>query len=70
MPSILEKCLHDIHLPNPKSSQNGLLCARHADSMRSTAAAAATDHRFRSEKISEVSKSKDRSSGSKPRGAA
>lgn len=29
--------------------------SRHADSMRSTAAAAATDHRFRSEKISEAS---------------
>eukprot|EP00435_Cladocopium_sp_Y103_P047252 s378_g13.t2 len=42
--------------------------SRHADSMRSTAAAAATDHRFRSEKISEVSRSKTgQGSGSKPR---
>lgn len=42
--------------------------SRHADSMRSTAAAAATDQRFRSEKISEVSRSKTgQGSGSKPR---
>lgn len=42
--------------------------SRHADSMRSTAAAAATEQRFRSEKISEVSKTKSgQGSGSKPR---
>lgn len=45
--------------------------SRHADSMRSTAAAAATDHRFRSEKISEMTARKSggqRESGSaKPR---
>ncbi|CAK9010711.1 Casein kinase I [Durusdinium trenchii] len=44
--------------------------SRHADSMRSTAAAAATDQRFRSEKISEVASRKSNGqggSGARPR---